>query len=171
MRLPTHSSFCLGTRPLHASRFAWMSSWPAIGAGRIHCTFRCLVPFFPSQALHLLHWLTRHLLRTRRLRSPNFETIYDTLRLAGHVLGRTRMRVAHSSFRLWPRYPVAKAGHHLSSVLFDARWLRDLNRYVYIDVYTYLWGGEMKKKKNCERAISLVETRKREWNDIFDTQK
>lgn len=59
--VPIHSSFCLGTRPLHASRFACTSSSPGLAPGLTHWTLRCLIPFFPSQALHLLHWLTLHL--------------------------------------------------------------------------------------------------------------
>lgn len=59
--VPMHSSFCLGTRPLHASRFACTSSSPGRALDRMHWTLRCLMPFLLSQALHLLHWLTRHL--------------------------------------------------------------------------------------------------------------
>lgn len=69
------------------------------------------------------------------------------------------MRIAHSRFRLWPWYAVAKTWHHLSSVLFDARWLRNLKR---IDTYIYMYlcgPGEIKRKiATIQKAISLVET-------------
>jgi len=159
--IPMHSSFCLGTRPLHASKFACTSSSPGRAPGLTHWTLRRLIPFFPSQALHLLHWLTRHLYNRSAI-DKNLFALYQicqannnvckslnwclcdtelTFYLLAHTCGH-RCTVLHHRIKKEVKTRLKTKVNDIEKFLLQCtrylrRWAKEIFIYIYTHIHTY----------------------------------